>query len=400
MIVSEYSKSFEDFRKGFPVLKQKTYLSVCDKMILHKNVRNSINVFMDHLEMASANRVDHEEKVVGSRRKFAKLLNVDETTIAAIRNVSDGMNSVAWSMPMSEGDNIIFSANSEHPNNIYPWLRLSRRGNEARIIPTKHDGSLDIDAMIEAIDKNTKIVSCASVTFAPGHRTDLEKLGAACQEKDVFLLVDGVQSSGILAHDFSNSPIDGFVTSTSKGLLGLYGYGFLYISPKWIERLEPAYLSRPAVCIGADDHSVMGQVDYDLQPDSRRFEVGSFNLAGAYAADTSINLLLDLGVETIEKHVLELSRTLNEGVSKLGLHCNVPSLGPYQSHIVTFGQLDAGGHGVSSDPRISKISTCLFEANIVHTIRRGQLRFAIHAYNNIEDIEFTIQTINEAMRTL
>ena len=392
--------AFEAFRAGFPALRAQTYLSVCDKMILHDRVRRGVDAFLDHLAMASASRVDHEVKVVGAREKFARLMKVSSDTVAAVRNVSDGINSIAWSVPMAEGDNVVVSADAEHPNNLYPWLRLGRRGQEVRLVAPRADGSLDIGAMIDAIDRRTRAVSCASVTFAPGHRTDIARLGEACRAKHVPLVVDGVQSAGILAHDLAAEPIDAFATSCSKGLLGLYGFGFLYVSPRWIDRLEPAYLSRPAVQLTADDHSTMGGLDYELQPDSRRFEVGSFNLAGAYAADVSLDLLLELGSAAIEARVLPLASALNEGFAALGLAPAVPSSGPGQSHIVTFGALDAGGHGFSSDPKIAPLSARLVEARIVHTIRRGQLRFALHAYNDESDIERAIACAAKAVRAL
>jgi selenocysteine lyase/cysteine desulfurase len=246
-------------------------------------------------------------------------MNVAPTTIAAIRNVSDGVNSFAWAMPWREGDNLVVTAEAEHPNNLYPWLRLKRRGVRLRIVPPKPSGEIDVDAMIAAMDARTRLMACASVTFAPGHRTDIWRLGEACRRRDVFLLVDGVQSAGILRHDLAAEPVDGFVTSTSKGLLGLYGFGFLYASPKWLDRLEPAYLSRPAVVQVTDDHSTMGDLDYAFQPDSRRFEVGSFNLAGAYAADAALDLLLALGPDRIEARVLWLATLMHQALSSLGL---------------------------------------------------------------------------------
>lgn len=391
---------FEQFRNGFPALKEKTFLSVCDKMILHNDVRKNIEKFLDHMSMASVNRVDHEVNVTTSKEKFARLTNVEASTIAAVRNVSDGVNTVAWAMPMSEHDNIVLCIDSEHPNNIYPWLRLRKRGNELRLVDQNPDGSLNIDAVIDAMDARTRLVTCSSVTFAPGHRADLVKLGEACRERDVFLLVDGVQSAGILYHDLSALPVDGFTTSASKGLLGLYAYGFLYISPNWIDRLEPAYLSRAGIVNKADDHSVMGGLDYELRPNSQRFEVGSFNYAGAYATDTAIDLLLELGIQEIEDRVLPLATALNEGIASKGLTPAMPSEGPEQSHIVTFGALDAGGHGFSTDPVITPVSEYLMQANVIHTIRRGQIRFALHAYNNEDDIEHAVDCVGQAMKNL
>lgn len=395
---AERALSFESFRAGFPVLGSKTYLSICDKMILHNDVRAGVGQFLEHLAMASADRVTHEVRVLAARTRFAALMNVQTETVAATRNVSDGINSIAWAMPWKQGDNVIVSAEAEHPNNVYPWLRQRERGVEMRVVSPLPDGAVDVDGLIAAIDGHTRLVAVASATFAPGHRTDLRKLGEACSKKDVFLLVDGVQTAGILHHDFSAEPVDGFATSTSKGLLGLYGFGFLYVSPKWIDRLAPAYLSRPAVLQKTDDHSTMGGFDYEYQPDSRRFEVGSFNLAGAYAADVSIDMLTRLGTRAIEARVLALAGKLNEGLRALGLAVAVPSSGPKQAHIVTVGGLDAGGHGFSSDPLIQPLSKHLSAHGVMHTIRRGQMRFGVHAYNNEHDIDVALEVAREGVK--
>jgi len=388
---------FEAFRAGFPAFASQTYLSICDKMILHRQVRAAVETFLDHLENASAIRTDHEVKVLTAREKFARLVNVAPETVAATRNVSDGINSVAWAMPWQPGDNVVLTADAEHPNNIYPWLRQRQRGVEIRMVPPLPDGAIDTDGLLAAIDGKTRLVTAATATFAPGHRTDLRPLGERCRKDDIFLLVDGVQTAGIFRHDMQAEGIDGFATSASKGLLGLYGFGFLYVSPRWIDRLSPAYLSRAGVKQLTDDHSTMGGFDYEYQDGARRFEVGSFNLAGAYAADTSLQLLLDLGPEAIQAHVLELAGRLHAGVRALGIEPAVPGSGPRQSHILTLGQLDAGGHGFSSDPIIQPLSDHLKANQVIHTIRRGQLRIGLHAYNNAADIDRALDVMREGL---
>src|SRR5690606_3623747 len=174
--ISTAPLTFSSFRSGFPALAVQTYLSICDKMILHRRVRAAVNEFLDHLEMASANRVQHEVHVASVRRKFAELMNVAPETIAAIRNVSDGTNSIAWSFPWEPGDNVVLTSDCEHPNNVYPWVRQRQRGLEVRVVDPLPDGSIDIDGLISAIDTRTRLITVASATFAPGHRTDLHKL--------------------------------------------------------------------------------------------------------------------------------------------------------------------------------------------------------------------------------
>lgn len=386
---------FDAFRAGFPALQAQTYLSISDKMILHAKVRAAIEQHLDRLSMASAGRLDHEVSVEQAREKLARLMTVSPSTIAVTRNVSDGINSVAWALPKPEGRNIVLTASAEHPNNLYPWLRQQKRGLELRIVPESPGGAIDTEAMIAAVDDRTLLMTCPSVSFAPGFRSDLRRLGEVCRKRDIFFLVDGVQTAGILHHDLSQEPIDGFATSASKGLLGAYGIGFLYLSERWIDRLVPAYLSRPAVYQETEDHSSMGDFDYALQPNSRRFEVGSYNLAGAYAVSASLELLLALGSEAIEARVLGLAGDLRDGLAgttfaPLVTVAETPAMA---SHIVTVGQLDAGGHDVSTDPRIMALSAHLKGQRITHSIRRGQIRMALHAFNNQQDVAATVAAV-------
>lgn len=187
----------------------------------------------------------------------------------------------------------------------------------------------------------------------------------------------------------------GFVTNASKGLLGAYGIGFLYLSARWRDRLEPAYLSRAAIYQGDDAMSDMGSFDYALAPSSRMFEVGSYNLAGAYAAAASLDLLLGLGAQAIEDRVLGLAAQMR---AALGETHFAPLVGQTRdpaaySHIVTLGVMDAGGHDVSDNPQIMGLSRQFKAAGITHSIRRGQIRMALHAFNSPEDIRRTIAAV-------
>ena len=98
-----------------------------------------------------------------------------------------------------------------------------------------------------------------------------------------------------------------------KGLLGLYGLGFLYCRRKWADRLEPAYLARFGVDLG-DAHEADGAISaYRLMPGARRFDLGNYNFAGAAAVDKSLEMLLDMGTQTIESHVVSLTAAAGRG---------------------------------------------------------------------------------------
>lgn len=377
-------------RQRFPAACNSVYLSVCDRGVMADDTVAAVTRFLGSMQDAVSTKALHEPVVDASRTRFARLIGASPIEIAMVSNVSDGVNTIAAAMPWQPGDNIVLTTALEHPNNLYPWLRLRDRGVEIRNVPPR-DGMIDPEAIVAAIDGRTRMVSSASVTFSPGLRTDLAPIGRACRARDVFFMVDAVQTAGILRHDVEAECIDGLATSTSKGLLGLYGCGFLYCRQAWAERLAPVYLSRTGADVPQDKASEMGSFDYAFQPGARRFEVGSHNFAGAYAADASLAMIEALGPDAIEAHVLRLSGRLADGLLEMGLPVSGGAAGRHRSHIVTVGQLGDGGHAVTNDARLQEWSDALRAKGVVHTIRRGQVRFAAHFYNDDSDIDRVLE---------
>ena len=291
---ADHSQPSSGSDTAFPVSEEKIYLSICDSTVLAQPVRAAVDRFLDQVMYWREERSTRDSVVEATRAKFAALIGGQEGDVAIVKNVSEGINAIATAFDWRPGDNVVLCASLEHPNNVIPWLHLKRRGVEVRIVPPS-DGAIDPQQIIANIDEHTRVVTCSSVTFAPGLRTDLAPIGRACRDRGVFFLVDAVQSVGILRLNVEVEFIDGLVVSTAKGLLGLYGMGFLYCRRHWAQRLVPAYLSRPAVDLPPDRYSEMASFKLEIRPDARRFEVGSVDYASCYAADAALDLIFSIG---------------------------------------------------------------------------------------------------------
>lgn len=381
----------------YPVVARCTYLSVCDSTVLGVTARKAAEEFLDHITYWRESRAVREVRVEGARSKFAKLVGAPADDIAIVKNVSEGINAVATSVPWQAGDNVVLCVGLEHPNNILPWVHLQRLGVEMRVVEPV-DGAIDAAAMVAAIDARTRVVTASSVTFAPALRTDLATIGRACRARGVLFLVDAVQSAGILTLDVERDHVDALVCSTAKGLLGMYGCGFLYVRREWSERLVPAYLSRPAVDLPPDKYSEMAGLDVEIRPNAARFEVGAVDYGSCYAVDASLDVLAAAGPAAIEAHVLALAARLRTGMAGLGLEIPRRAVGAEASHIVTVGRLGNGGHGVANDPVLAAVSKALERQDVIHTIRRGMLRFGFHLYNSDQDVDRVLAVSEEAVR--
>ena len=387
---------FEAVRKEFPGTEDKVYANTAARGLPSRRTRAALDAYLDQLVDGRVDKQANFDAIERVRTKFAQLIKAHPDEIAYTKNVSEGLNIVAGSLPWKAGDNVVLCRDVEHPNNIYPWLNLQRRfGIEVRSVPDR-DGAIDVEAMIDLIDDRTRLVTVATVTFAPGFRTNVEALGRVCREKDIFFLVDAVQSVGVVATDVEKLKVDGLAVSTQKGLCGLYGMGFLYCRRAWAERITPAALARFSVDLGPDVHeATMGDGHYDLMPGARRFDLGNYNYPAAIAVEPSLDLLLDLGPPVIEDYVCGLSHRLAAGLHQLGLRVSGGPPGPHLAHTVTAGKYARNTHESAGDPDSDALYKHLSDNDVILTVRRGMLRFSLHLYNNESDVDRILDLVRE-----
>jgi cysteine desulfurase / selenocysteine lyase len=193
------------------------------------------------------------------------------------------------------------------------------------------------------------------------------------------------------------SKIDALAVSTQKGLLGLYGMGYLYCRREWAERLHPAYLARFGVDLGDAHEASLGGYDFKLAASARRFDLGNYNFLATTAVDTSMSQLLEWGASNIERHVVGLAHALARGFLDLGLAVAGGEPGPHLANIVTVGAMSANHYG-TEDERYNKLYEHLVANQVKLSIRRGMLRFSVHVYNNMDDVERVLQLTREFLK--
>ena len=392
----EDSADFAAIRDRFPGTGDKVYMNVAARGLPSRATRAALDAYLDELSDGRVDKSENLAMIERVREKFAQLINADSDEIAITKNVSEGLNHIAGALPWQVGDNVVLCRDLEHPNNIYPWLNLQRRfGIEVRVVPDR-DGAIDVDAMIDAIDDRTRLVTASTVTFAPGLRTAIEPLGRACRDSGAFFLVDAVQSVGVIDTDVRALMVDGLAVSTQKALLGLYGMGLLYCRREWAEKLTPVALARFSVDLGGDAHeATMGDATYDLMPGARRFDIGNYNYPAACAVEPALDLLLEVGQPAIESYVCGLSHRLAGGLHQLGVPVSGGPPGPHLAHTVTAGHYAPNNHDAAGDAETDALYNHLTDNDVILTVRRGMLRFSLHLYNNEADVDRVLDLVRE-----
>src|SRR5688500_1285161 len=204
-----------------------------------------------------------------SRVLCARMLGALPDEIALMVNTTYGINVAAACLPLKSGD-VIVTPDREFPANVYPWMALAERlGLTYRRVPYVN-GLADEDSLIRALDETgVRVLSVSWVSFETGLKLDLQKLGAACRERDIYFVVDAIQGVGAAHIDVRTCHLEFLGCGVLKWLLSPWGRGFLYVRRELVQKLVPHTVSLMAVKTSEDFTRLC---DYDLNwfDDARR----------------------------------------------------------------------------------------------------------------------------------
>ena len=242
------------------------------------------------------------EKYENVRGVVAKFLNAsDESEIILNSGTTEGINMVAygWAMEhLKQGDNIVLSV-MEHHANIVPWHFLRERtGVELKWVDIDDHGNLDPQKVIDAIDKNTKLVAITHMSNVLGTVVDVKSICHAAKSLGVATLVDGSQGAVHMPVDVQDIGCD-FYPITGHKLCGPTGSGAIYVKTERMEEMRPF--------LGGGDMIKEVHKDIVIYNDPpMKFEAGTPGIVQTIGFGVALNYMMDVGLKNIAEYEAEL----------------------------------------------------------------------------------------------
>ena len=319
------------------------------------------------------------------RRGLAGLLNaVSENDIALLKNTTEGICTVANGIDWRAGDNLVLPAD-EFPSNRLPWLALKRRGVEVREVDIRRTENPE-RALLEQIDKRTRLLSVSAIQWTDGLRLKLETLGQFCRQNNVLFFVDAIQQLGAMQLDVQACEIDFLAADGHKWLLAPEGIAVFFCREGVRERLQIHQQGWHMV----DEPYQFDREDWQPSKTAMRFEAGSPNTLGQVAMHASIGLLHDVGMPRVESLIEENSRVLSAGLTDISGVEPLRQFDPQRvSGIVSFRALNKDPVEVQKELKQRQLSCAL---------RGGGIRLSPHFYQAgrpvLEMLELVEHVIN------
>jgi selenocysteine lyase/cysteine desulfurase len=307
------------------------------------------------------------------RMLAGQVMGVHASHVALVPAASYGIAVAANNVTVKRGQSIII-VEQEFPSNVYAWRELAKRREGRLVTVRRHPGSGWTEALLQAINEETAVVSVPHCHWTDGSSIDLIRVGERARAAGAALVIDASQSLGARPLDLDRVQPDFLVSVGYKWLLGPYGFGYLYVAPRWHENgspLEQSWLTRR----GSEDFSRL--IDYcdEYRPGARRFDMGEFpQFVLASMATVALRQILAWDVETIEQTLSRLTDDIAQRAADAGYEVL-----PYEQrcrHMIGI-RFSAGVPAAAA----------LAAARVYVSIRGDCIRIAPHLYNDASDIE-------------
>lgn len=369
-------------RDLFPVTERWAYLNHAGICPLPSPVVDAITAFAGAVaadgSVGVEARLDALEAV---RARAALLLGAPVTDVAFVKNTTEGMGFVASGLDWRPGDRVVVP-DLEFPSTLLPWLALQPRGVEVvRVAPTGPGRSLPVEGFAAALGEGPcRVVACSWVQFGRGWRTDLAELAALSHDHGALLCVDLIQGLGVLPAALEEWGVDFAAADAHKWLLGPEGIGLFYVAERCRDLLRPLEPGWASVA----HRTEWENLDLVWAPDARRFEGGSFNMAGVAGLGAAVDLLLRAGVDRIWDHVDGLLDRAAAGLADVGATMLSDRSASGRSGILTFA---VPGTDAEAVVRV------LQAEGVVVSARAGGVRVSPHGYTTAAEIDTLVAAV-------
>ncbi|MDE0374760.1 MAG: aminotransferase class V-fold PLP-dependent enzyme [bacterium] len=320
------------YRSLFPITETRAYLFAGGLAPAAIPVKAALDRWSDRwMSDPAYHRARYFDEWEQLRTRLATVVGADPGEIAIVDNTSRGSNLAVQMIQPPAGANIVTDPTS-HPSAVWPWLLPDRRPVEVRSVA---DGppSTWMAGIESLVDENTIAVLVSHVDPRTGFRHDLRRLAELARGCAGYLIVDAAQSAGAVPIDAEAAGVDFMSGTLMKWLLGPPGLGYLYARREHIESLAPPHVGYVGAYRGGGP-DVPGNLSY--RPGAVRHEIGLADLPGIAAARRGLDIILEAGITDIERHVVELTGQMIDGLAERGIRVLTPANPNERGGVVAF----------------------------------------------------------------
>ena len=302
---------------------------------------------------------------------------------------------IAWykafhSLGLKKEDKILTS-HVEYGSNFIGMLQAKALlGVEIIVVPSDSWGQVDVQALESLIDEKVALIAITHIPTNGGLVNPAEEIGEVARKHNIPYLLDACQAVGQYPLDVQKIGCDFLAATGRKFLRAPRGTGFLYVSPRMMDKVEPPF---------PDNWSASWETaeSYAWREGATRFENFENSRAACLGLGKSVDYILEIGIDNIWQRVQLLADQLREKLSAVP-EIAVKDLGKVKCGIVTFVVEGAKIEAVQAYLAKNQINVSLStpastRLDMEERELDGVVRASVHYYNTEKEIDRLIAVL-------
>ena len=334
-----------------------------------------------------------EDEVLNARNEVRDFINAkDASEIIFTRNTTEGINLVANSFGLKEGDEVILS-DKEHNSNLLPFLKLSKKGIKLKFVDSNRDNSFNLEKFEDCLSEKTKLVSVVYVSNIDGVANPIPEIVKLAHKNGAKVLADGAQAVPSIPVDVRTLDVD-FLAFSGHKMLGPTGTGILYGKKPLLEQMDQFIIGGETVVDSSYDR-------YTMEGLPMKFEAGLQNYAGIIGLGEAVRYLKKVGIKRIHEHEIDLNKIITDSLSP---NAKISIIGPTEaerrSGIFSFNIMGLDPLDVS---KILDVSRGILTRGGTHCVHswfnkhnlKGSVRASLYLYNTEEEAKIFAEEVKK-----
>ncbi|MFV9505387.1 MAG: aminotransferase class V-fold PLP-dependent enzyme [Oscillochloridaceae bacterium umkhey_bin13] len=180
------------------------------------------------------------------RTTLGTYLGVAGDDLALVPNATHGVNSVARSLDLQPGDEVL-GTDHEYGAVNRTWQFICARAGaiyrQATLPMPLEDSARVIEALWQQVTPRTRMIVVSHITSPTALILPVAAICARARAEGILTLVDGAHAPGQIALDLTDIGADFYTGNCHKWLCAPKGAAFLYARPALQDQLEPLIVS-------------------------------------------------------------------------------------------------------------------------------------------------------------
>jgi kynureninase len=319
--------------------------------------------------------------------QIAGIIGAPQQTVSVHQNVSLAMGVLLSSFNFHDDNprRDVVITDMIFPSVYYGLHALCSPMLNLKMVKSEDGIGIDPQAIIDAIDEQTRFVCIDHVFFRTAYILDVAQIIEKAHRVGAWVILDAYHSAGIVPLDVTALNVDFAIAGVLKWMCGGPGGVFLYTRPDHLRTLQPKLTGWQA-----HKRPFAFEVDaLDYREDAFRFLNGTPAVASLYAIRPGVEIIEKVGVNAIRQNSIRQTTLLVELADQAGIKVNSPRESARR-----------GGTVVLQPPHDYEVSRELLARDIVIDYRAGTgIRVSPHFYNTDDEIRACISAIQAILES-